>query len=95
MGAGLVQAQSLTKRLDALLDAPPLNRHLWGVALLDGEGKTLYARHADRLFIPASNAKLIVTAAATALLPPDMTVRTSLYGSGPVSDSVLQGHLVL
>jgi D-alanyl-D-alanine carboxypeptidase/D-alanyl-D-alanine-endopeptidase (penicillin-binding protein 4) len=85
----------LSKRLDALLDAAPLNRHLWGVALLDSEGRTLYARNADRLFIPASNTKLAVTAAATALLPPDMTVRTSLYGTGPVGGGVLQGHLVL
>lgn len=88
-------AQSLTKRLDARLDGPGLNRHLWGVAVTDLSGKLLYGRNADRLFIPASNTKLIVTTAATALLGPDFTVRTSLYGTGPLQDGVLHGDLVL
>src|SRR5580765_2010799 len=91
----LLPAQSLTKRLDAILDAPPLNRHLWGIAIADTSGRPLYLRNADRLFIPASNTKLLVTAAAAVLLPPDWTARTSLYATGPVADGVLQGHLVL
>jgi D-alanyl-D-alanine carboxypeptidase/D-alanyl-D-alanine-endopeptidase (penicillin-binding protein 4) len=89
------EAQSLTRRLDSLLDAPPLNRHLWGIAIADTSGRAIFARNADRLFIPASNTKLLVTAAAAALLPPDWTTRTSLYGTGPVANGVLQGHLVL
>jgi D-alanyl-D-alanine carboxypeptidase/D-alanyl-D-alanine-endopeptidase (penicillin-binding protein 4) len=92
---GAVQAQTLTQRLDALLDAPPLNRHLWGIAVADSNGRTMFARNADRLFIPASNTKLLVTAAAAVLLPPDWTAQTSLYASGPVVNGVLQGHLVL
>jgi len=90
-----VEAQSLQKRLDHALDAPPLNRHLWGVAVADTSGKLLYSRNGDRLFIPASNTKLVVTATAAVLLPPDFTVATSAYGSGPVTNGVLQGHLVL
>ena len=90
-----VSAQTLTKRLDSLLDAPPLNRHLWGIAIADSNGRTIFSRNADRLFIPASNTKLLVTAAAAVLLPPDWTARTSLYATGPVANGVLQGHLVL
>ena len=89
------EAQTLTKRLDALLDTPPLNRHLWGVAIADSTGRTIFTRNADRLFIPASNTKLLVTSAAAVLLPPDWTARTSLYATGPVVNGVLQGHLVL
>src|SRR5262245_26182321 len=88
-------AQTLTKRLDALLDAPPLNRHLWGIAIADSNGRPIFSRNADRLFIPASNTKLLVTSAAAVLLPPDWTARTSLYATGPVANGVLQGHLVL
>lgn len=88
-------AQSLTRRLDARLDGPGLDRHLWGVAVTDMSGKLLYGRNADRLFIPASNTKLVVTTAATAMLGPDFTVRTSLYGTGPLQDGVLLGDLVL
>ncbi len=86
---------NLPKRLDARLDAPPFNRHLWGVALVDEKGKLLYGRNADRLFVPASNTKLVVSAVAAAMLPPDFSVKTSLYGTGPIVDSVLQGNLVL
>ena len=88
-------AQSLARRLDRLLDAAPFDRHSWGVAVLDNTGKLLYQRNATRLFIPASNTKLIVAAAATVLLPPDGTVLTSLYAAGPVDSGVVRGDLVL
>ena len=88
-------AQSLSKRLDKRLDTPPFDRSLWGVSVVDHDGKLLYGRNDRRLFTPASNAKLIVTAVASALLPPDFTVRTSLYAAGPVVAGVLRGDLVL
>jgi D-alanyl-D-alanine carboxypeptidase/D-alanyl-D-alanine-endopeptidase (penicillin-binding protein 4) len=90
-----LSAQSLSKRLDRLLDAPPFDRHSWGVAVLDTTGKLLYQRNATRLFIPASNTKLMVAAAATVLLPPDGTVLTSLYAAGPVDSGLVRGDLVL
>src|SRR5215207_8124363 len=92
--ASVLSAQSLTKRLDARLDRPPFNRQLWGVAVADENGKLIYSRNQDRLFIPASNTKLVVSAVASALLPRDWKVKTSLYG-GPVVRGVLQGDLVL
>jgi D-alanyl-D-alanine carboxypeptidase/D-alanyl-D-alanine-endopeptidase (penicillin-binding protein 4) len=88
-------AQSLARRLDRRLDAAPFNRNLWGVVVIDERGRTVYARNADRLFIPASNTKIIVSAVASALLAPDWTVKTSLYGTGPVANGVLEGDLVL
>lgn len=88
-------AQSFRRPLERVLDAEPLTRHLWGIAVADTTGRLLYGRNAERLFIPASNTKLVVTAVAAALLPPDFTVATSVYGTGPVADSVLAGHLVL
>jgi serine-type D-Ala-D-Ala carboxypeptidase/endopeptidase (penicillin-binding protein 4) len=90
----VLPAQSLAKRLDARLDRPPFNRQLWGVALADENGRLLYSRNADRLFIPASNTKVVVSAVASALLPPDWRVKTSVYG-GPVVGGVLLGDLVL
>jgi D-alanyl-D-alanine carboxypeptidase/D-alanyl-D-alanine-endopeptidase (penicillin-binding protein 4) len=88
-------AQSLAKRLDRLLDAPPFDRHHWGVVVLDTTGKLLYGRNATRLFVPASNTKLVVSAAATVLLPADGTVATSVYAAGPMDDGIVRGDLVL
>src|SRR5690348_6959861 len=65
-----VNTKALAKQVDARLDAAPFDRQLWGVALVDESGKLLYGRNADRLFIPASNTKLVVAATAAALLPP-------------------------
>jgi len=88
-------AQSLQRRLDRLLDAPGFDRHHWGVVVLDTTGRILFERNATRLFVPASNTKLLVAAAAAALLGPDLRVKTGVYAAGPVSDGVLQGDLVL
>ena len=63
----------------------PFDRPLWGVALVDEKGALLYGRNPRQLFIPASNTKIVVAAVASALLPPDWTVKTSLYAAGPVS----------
>ncbi|MBA3894173.1 MAG: D-alanyl-D-alanine carboxypeptidase/D-alanyl-D-alanine-endopeptidase [Gemmatimonadales bacterium] len=93
--SAVLHAQSLAKRLDTRLDTPPFDRSLWGVSVVDHGGKLLYGRNQHRLFTPASNAKLVVTAVAAALLPPDFTVRTSLYAAGPVVGGVLRGDLVL
>ncbi|HEU5039193.1 MAG TPA: D-alanyl-D-alanine carboxypeptidase/D-alanyl-D-alanine-endopeptidase [Gemmatimonadales bacterium] len=91
----LAAAQSLEKRIDRRLDTPPLNRTLWGVTVVDPKGKRLYGRNEGRLFTPASNTKLVVTAVAAAMLPPDFRVRTSIYASTPVVNGVLTGDLIL
>ncbi len=83
------------RQLDSLLEAAPFQRSLWGIALVDDHGRLLYGHNADKLFIPASNTKLLVSAVASAWLPPSWTVQTSVYGTGPVVDGVLQGNLVL
>jgi serine-type D-Ala-D-Ala carboxypeptidase/endopeptidase (penicillin-binding protein 4) len=84
----------VTRRIDARLNRVPFNRQLWGLALMDESGRVLYGLNDARMFIPASNTKLVVAAVASALLPPEWRVRTSLYG-GPVVGGILQGDLVL
>jgi serine-type D-Ala-D-Ala carboxypeptidase/endopeptidase (penicillin-binding protein 4) len=88
-------AQTLARRLDRLLEAPPFDRHFWGVVVLDSTGKVLFERNAKRLFQPASNTKLFASAFATALGSPDFTVKTSVYASGPLEDGIVHGDLVL
>ena len=95
VGTGPAAAQALQKRIDTRLAAPPLDRSLFGVVLQGPDGKQLYGRNADRMFIPASNTKLVVSAVAAALLPPEWTVKTSVYANGPVRDGVVEGDLIL
>ncbi len=87
--------QSNRARLTTALDLPPLDRHHWGVAVLDNRGRLVFGRNAERLFVPASNTKLIVAATAIAMLAPDWTVRTPVYAGGPVLNGTLSGDLIL
>jgi len=86
---------SLERRLTTLLDQPPFNRATWNVHVVDDRGRVLFSRNADRFSVPASNTKLVVAAAAAALLPPDYRVRTSLYVNGSLAGGVLEGDLIL
>ncbi|HET7230680.1 MAG TPA: D-alanyl-D-alanine carboxypeptidase/D-alanyl-D-alanine-endopeptidase, partial [Longimicrobium sp.] len=86
----------LRDRIEAVLARPSLRRADWGIEVRDAaSGRVLYARDAGRLFIPASNLKLVVTATAAHHLSPDYRFRTTVYGTGPVRGGVLQGDLVL
>jgi D-alanyl-D-alanine carboxypeptidase/D-alanyl-D-alanine-endopeptidase (penicillin-binding protein 4) len=88
-------AQSRVARHVAdLIDRAPLDRAVWGILVVDERGREIFSRNADRLFVPASNTKLVVTAVASVLLPPEYRPVTSLYGAGPIADSVLEGDLV-
>ncbi len=86
---------SLEQRLEQLVDAPPFNRATWGIYVVDDRGRVLYQRNADRFSVPASNTKLVVTAAAAVLLPADYRVKTSLYLNGRPDGGVLYGDLIL
>jgi serine-type D-Ala-D-Ala carboxypeptidase/endopeptidase (penicillin-binding protein 4) len=86
---------SLEHRLAQLVDAPPFNRATWGIYVVDDRGRVAYQRNADHFSVPASNTKLVVTAAAAVLLPADYRVTTSLYVNGRVDGGVLYGDLIL
>ena len=80
LACGSAQAQrtatpeDLARRIDAVLDAAAFEEAFWGVLAVDLEtGRTVYARNADKRFLPASNLKLITTAAALDGLGPDST----------------------
>jgi D-alanyl-D-alanine carboxypeptidase/D-alanyl-D-alanine-endopeptidase (penicillin-binding protein 4) len=68
----------------------------WGALVVSlTRGDTLFSYHADRRFLPASNAKLFTTAAALHYLGPDFRFVTVLFADGPVRDSTVYGNLVL
>ena len=68
----------------------------WGVLVhsLDTD-ETLYELNAATPLAPASNAKLLTTAAALQVLGPDYRFRTYLLTDGRIEDGILYGDLVL
>lgn len=68
----------------------------WGVLITSlDRGDTLFAVHPDTVLAPASNLKLLTSAAALALLGPDFRFQTYMLTAGKVHDGVLDGDLIL
>lgn len=68
----------------------------WGVLVISLDaGDTLFAIEPEAPLAPASNVKLLTTAAALHVLGPEYRFRTYVLADGPVEDGVLRGDLVL
>ena len=79
-----------------IVEREPLDRAHWGIKVIDATtGETLNSYNADMLFIPASNTKLVVAAAAAHYLDPAFRYSTTLETSGETVDGVLRGDLVI
>lgn len=79
----------LAREMEAIANRPQFSRARWGILIqtLPSVGNSqatlsqvLYAREAQRYFIPASAAKLFTSAAALHKLGPQFRIRTSIYG---------------
>jgi len=75
--------RKLDHEIEQILSDPELARGFWGVyALSLDSGKPLFALNQDKLFTPASNAKLFTTAAVFGLIGPDYRFRTTVETVG-------------
>ncbi len=87
---------SLRAGIDSLLDDPAFANAHWGVLIVDPvRGDTLYSRNAGKLFMPASNEKLITGAVALARLGPTYRWTTLLAARGRVKAGTLNGDLLV
>ena len=75
-------APNLQATLEAMAKEPAVARAHWGVSVVRLDGTVEAALHAGQFFQPASNAKLLTTAAAMALLPMEERLNTKVIASG-------------
>jgi serine-type D-Ala-D-Ala carboxypeptidase/endopeptidase (penicillin-binding protein 4) len=76
----------LPDRVNQIIDQPQFAAARWGILVqtLDAapsQRQTLVERDRQKFFIPASNAKLLTTAAALLRLGPQYRIRTSIFGT--------------
>ena len=90
---------SLPHQVESILKRSEARRGHWGIDVVRlRDGKVLYTRDADRLYLPASNLKLFTTAAALEKLGPDFVFRTTVEAEsapdaeGRVQDLFLVGR---
>ncbi len=58
-------------------------------------GQTIFEHNPERMFIPASNEKIITSVAALSLLGKDYRFKTEFYSGGEISNGVLHGGLYI
>jgi len=87
---------AFVRSVDSMATQAAFRNANWGILVVDAErGDTLYARNAGKLFMPASNQKILTGATALAQLGPDFRFRTDFAASGPVVNGSLRGDLVV
>lgn len=90
------QTGGLAALSEPYLKHPAFSGATVGIFIQEPETReVVYQKNPHQLFIPASNLKLITTAAALSSLGPDFRFHTWLYGSGPVQHDTLRGDLYI
>jgi serine-type D-Ala-D-Ala carboxypeptidase/endopeptidase (penicillin-binding protein 4) len=96
--AAPLAAADLASRLDHIIDSANALSHAFvGAQVVElGDGRVLYARNSERLFVPASNMKLFTTALALMRLGTDYRLATQIGASSPIdAGGTLPGDLEL
>lgn len=88
--------EALRRQVDGILDQGRYRRSSWGlIAVSLDRGDTLLARNPELPLIPASNLKVVTSAAALHHLGDDFRFLTYVVSDAPVVDGVVQGNLIL
>ena len=88
--------EALRHSIDSLVSNPQFRgSHIGLLVVNPATDDTLYSRNAGKLFVPASNMKIITGAVALALLGPEYRFQTTFASRGAVRDSVLDGDLIV
>ena len=84
------------KSISSILANTCLRKNNYGVIIYSlDRGETLYEIRSKRLFIPASNAKILTTAVALKYLGSNYRFATRFYTDGILKNETLKGNLYI
>jgi D-alanyl-D-alanine carboxypeptidase/D-alanyl-D-alanine-endopeptidase (penicillin-binding protein 4) len=87
---------ALARTIDSLVNVPEFRTANWGILIVDPLARdTLYAHNAEKLFIPASNQKLVSSSVMLEQLGPEFHYTTVIAARGPVAEQTLNGDLAV
>src|SRR5258708_1128936 len=88
--------EGLRHSIDSLVADPQLRNSQIGIVIgRAGSRDTLYSRNAGKLFMPASNMKIITGSVALTQLGADFRYRTAFVTRGAIRDGILDGDLIV
>jgi serine-type D-Ala-D-Ala carboxypeptidase/endopeptidase (penicillin-binding protein 4) len=86
----------LRRDLDRIFSDPRFANAQWGVEVYSlDRSEVLFAKNSLKLYMPASNNKILTTAAALAQLGPNYCFKTQFWTDGSVVDGTLKGNLIV
>src|SRR5688572_11623790 len=87
---------TLPRMIDSMVNAPEFRTALWGILIVDPEARdTLYAHNAAKLFIPASNQKIVSSSVMLEQLGPEFRFRTTFAAHGTSGNGTLNGDVAV
>ncbi|MGM9966522.1 MAG: D-alanyl-D-alanine carboxypeptidase/D-alanyl-D-alanine-endopeptidase [Rummeliibacillus sp.] len=92
--ASTIQTQTLDQSIKKIVNDKMAGADV-SVAIRDDKGKIIYGLNGNQKQKPASNMKLLTSAAALNVLGQNYRFKTSIYANGKVKNGVLKGDLYL
>lgn len=91
----LLTGQSLSFLLKDKIKQSGADQSIWSFSVRDTAGNELFSYNSNQLITPASNLKLISTAAYFHYLGENFTYETKIYGRGELRNSTWFGDLII
>ncbi|WP_138429261.1 D-alanyl-D-alanine carboxypeptidase/D-alanyl-D-alanine endopeptidase [Fodinibius saliphilus] len=92
---GLAQSTPENSEIAQIVEQSHANDAFWSVVVRDSSGQILEQYNKEKLVQPASNLKLLTSAAVLNELGPDYTFKTKVYGIGYQAGSTWEGDIII
>jgi len=89
------QSGTLQSKIERRIKASSTPVAIWAVSIRDDKGDEIAAVNSDRMMVPASNMKLLTSAAILEALGPDFSFKTNIYGNGELVEDTWVGDIII